>query len=81
MGRPGTSASPETSSSGERIRHLRAQHGLTQQQVADEVNVSRQTIVAMETSAYAPSVHLALKVAAVLGSTVEKIWGDADSTR
>jgi len=37
--------------------------------------VSRQTIIAMETGDYAPSVYLAVKVARALGVSVESLWG------
>jgi putative transcriptional regulator len=38
--------------------------------------VSRQTIIAMETGDYAPSVYLAIKIARALGTSVESLWGD-----
>ena len=46
-----------------RIRAVRREAGLTQQGLATAVEVSRQTIIAMETGDYAPSVYLAIKVA------------------
>ncbi|WP_433304646.1 helix-turn-helix domain-containing protein [Actinoplanes sp. CA-030573] len=42
--------------------------------MADTVNVSRQTIVSMEAGDYAPSVFLAIKIAAALAVTVEELW-------
>lgn len=60
---------------GERIRAARKEAGLTQQGLAAAVEVSRQTIIAMETGDYAPSVFLAVKVARALGATVEDLWG------
>ena len=60
---------------GTRVRSRRREAGLTQQDLAVAVQVSRQTIIAMETGDYAPSVYLALKVARVLGATVEELWG------
>lgn len=59
------------------IRERRREVGLTQQQLADAVAVSRQTVIALESEDYAPSVFLALKVARSLRSTVEVLWGDA----
>jgi putative transcriptional regulator len=41
--------------------------------------MTQQTIIAMETGDYAPSVYLAIKVARVLGTTVERLWADRDS--
>lgn len=62
---------------GVRIRGARRQAKLTQQDLAAAVQVSRQTIIAMETGDYAPSVYLAVKVARVLDATVEELWGAA----
>jgi putative transcriptional regulator len=61
---------------GTRIRAVRRDVGLTQQGLATLVEVSRQTIIAMETGDYAPSVYLAIKVARALGTTVERLWAD-----
>ena len=41
--------------------------------------MTQQTIIAMETGDYAPSVYLALKVARVLDTTVECLWGPPDA--
>ncbi|WP_328461215.1 helix-turn-helix transcriptional regulator [Actinoplanes sp. NBC_00393] len=60
---------------GGRIRVARKEAGLTQQGLASAVEVSRQTIIAMETGDYAPSVYLAIKVARALGAPVEELWG------
>jgi len=59
---------------GVRIRAVRKDAGFTQQTLATAVQVSRQTIIAMETGDYAPSVYLAIKVARALGTTVESLW-------
>jgi putative transcriptional regulator len=48
---------------GVRVRAARKEAGLTQQGLSAAVQVSRQTIIAMETGDYAPSVFLAIKVA------------------
>jgi putative transcriptional regulator len=61
---------------GTRIRAVRKDAGLTQQGLAAAVEVSRQTIIAMETGDYAPSVYLAIKVARVLNTTVEALWAE-----
>jgi putative transcriptional regulator len=60
---------------GARVKARRTEASLSQQALADLVGVSRQTIVAMETGSYAPSVYLALRVANVLDTTVEALWG------
>ncbi|MCU7725824.1 helix-turn-helix transcriptional regulator [Actinoplanes sp. KI2] len=61
---------------GERIRAARKDAGLTQQGLSSAVQVSRQTIIAMETGDYAPSVYLAIKIARALGTSVEGLWGN-----
>ena len=57
-----------------RIRVARVGAGLTQAQLAEAAGVSRQTVVAMEAGNYAPSVYLALRVAASLATTVEDLF-------
>jgi putative transcriptional regulator len=47
---------------------------LTQQQLADDVGVTRQTIIAIEKGNYVPSVLLALKLARALQCSVERIF-------
>ncbi|MFC6021154.1 helix-turn-helix transcriptional regulator [Plantactinospora solaniradicis] len=63
------------SAAGAGIRVQRRAAGLTQQQLADAVEVSRQTIIAMETGDYAPSVYLAIRIARTLETSVEALWG------
>lgn len=53
---------------------FRNQAGVTQQGLADEVGVTRQTIIAIEKGNYTPSVLLALKIAKYFNQTVEKIF-------
>jgi putative transcriptional regulator len=57
------------------LRRFRFERGeLSQQQVADLVSVSRQTIVSIEKGDYSPSVKLALLLAKKLGTTVEDLF-------
>lgn len=56
------------------IRVERAIMGLTQEELARKVSVSRQTINAMEANKYVPSTVLALKVAKVFKKSVEEIF-------
>ena len=56
------------------VRQCRVLSGLTQAQLADAIGVSRQTVVAIEAGDYAPSVYLALRLAAVLATTVEALF-------
>ncbi|CCZ48759.1 MAG TPA: helix-turn-helix transcriptional regulator [Mediterranea massiliensis] len=56
------------------LRVQRAIHQMTQQQLAEAVGVSRQTINAIETKKYVPSTVLALKIAKVFGQPVESVF-------
>ena len=55
-------------------RHRRAVDGLTQQSLADQVGVTRQTIISIERGSYNPSVGLALQLAQALRVTVEELF-------
>ena len=57
-----------------KIRTLRTQQHLTQQELADAVNVTRQTINAIESSKFIPSTLLALKIARTFRQPVEAIF-------
>ena len=57
-----------------RIKVERAELDITQQQLAEAVGVSRQTIVAIERSRFVPSALLALKIARYFGKPVESIF-------
>ena len=56
------------------IKVQRAVHDMTQQELADRVGVSRQTINAVELGKYVPSTVLAMKVAAVFCKSVNEIF-------
>ena len=56
-----------------RVRDLRTQAGLTQQQLADLVHVSSRTIISIENGQYNPSLMLAYRMAKVFGVTVEEL--------
>jgi putative transcriptional regulator len=74
--RTGSVRAPGTDDpSGARVRARRREVGLTQQELASRVDVSRQTIISMETGDYAPSVYLALRIGRELDATVEDLWG------
>ena len=53
---------------------LRTARGITQEGLADELSVSRQTVVAIEKGNYTPSVLLAMKIAKFFAVPVEKIF-------
>ena len=57
-----------------RIKELRARAGLTQEELAQQVGVRRETIVFLEKGKYNPSLKLAYRVARALGSTIEEVF-------
>lgn len=57
-----------------RIKELRAKHGLTQEALAELTGVSRQTIIALERDKYLPSLALAFALSEALQATVEEIF-------
>lgn len=62
------------------LRRLRFERGeMSQQQLADLVSVSRQTIIAIERGDYNPSVKLALLLARILNTPVERLFELEDS--
>ena len=57
-----------------RIRELRTERGWSQAQLASELGVSRQTVNALETGKYDPSLPLAFKVSHLLGLPLEELF-------
>jgi putative transcriptional regulator len=57
-----------------KLKPARVAAGLTQEDVARRIGVSRQTVNAMESARYVPSTVLALKVARLLGQSVEALF-------
>jgi putative transcriptional regulator len=57
------------------IRGLRFAHGeMTQQDLADRIGCTRQTVIMLEQGRYVPSLALALRIAEVFGAPVEEIF-------
>lgn len=57
------------------IRKLRFHHDeMTQEQLAEKVGVTRQTIIAIESAKYSPSLELAFRISRVFGTTVEAVF-------
>jgi putative transcriptional regulator len=57
------------------IRKLRFENGeMTQQQLADKVGVTRQTILAIEADRYSPSLILAFRIAKAFNEPLEKVF-------
>jgi len=60
---------------GNNIRKLRFAHNeMTQQQLAEKVGVTRQTIIAMEQDKYSPSLELAFRIAHVFEVPLEEVF-------
>lgn len=57
-----------------KLKVYRAMHDLTQEQLADKLNVSRQTVIAIESHRYLPSLGLAFKIAALFKARIEDIF-------
>jgi putative transcriptional regulator len=65
----------EKSNLTNQIRRLRFENGqMTQQQLADKTGVTRQTIIAIESGKYAPSLPLAFKIARNFGVPIENVF-------
>ncbi|WP_224484892.1 helix-turn-helix transcriptional regulator [Robertkochia aurantiaca] len=57
-----------------RLKVLRAEHDMTQQQLADALGVSRQTINAIEKGKFDPSLPLAFKMSYLFNRSIERIF-------
>ena len=56
------------------LRELRAERGWSQGELAERLSVSRQTVNAIETEKYEPSLTLAFKIARLFGQRIEEIF-------
>jgi putative transcriptional regulator len=59
-----------------RLRVLRAERGWSQADLAERLEVSRQSVNALETGKYDPSLPLAFKIARLFGQSIEAIFQD-----
>ena len=57
-----------------RLRELRREHNLTQEKLAEDLEVTRHTILALEVGRYVPSITLALRLAAYFEQPLESIF-------
>jgi putative transcriptional regulator len=57
-----------------RLRKLRTVRGWTQEDIAEQVGVSRQTIISIESGRYNPSILLAYKLARAFALTIEDVF-------
>ena len=61
-----------------RIKELREENGITQQGLADIVDVTRQTILFLEKGKYNPSLRLAWKISQVFDKSIEEVFSFDD---
>ena len=61
-----------------RLRVLRAERGWSQADLAEKLEVSRQSVNAIETGKYDPSLPLAFRIARLFGKGIEEIFEDKD---
>ena len=57
-----------------RVRELRERRGWSQGELAEQLDVSRQTVNAIETGKYDPSLPLAFRIAKLFGQPIERIF-------
>lgn len=57
-----------------RLKVLRSEYGMTQEEVADRVGVSRQTIISIESGRYNPSIILAYKLSCLFSISIEDMF-------
>ncbi len=57
-----------------KIAQLRGERGLTQINIAEDLGVSRQTIISLERGKYNPSIQLAHKIAVFFGKAIEEVF-------
>ena len=62
------------------LEELRRQRGITQEELADSLSVSRQTIGSMENGRYNPSILLAFKIANYFHVTIEEVFMNSEET-
>ncbi|OBR97100.1 anaerobic benzoate catabolism transcriptional regulator [Clostridium ragsdalei P11] len=57
-----------------KIRELRKERKITQEELADFCNVTRQTIISLENGKYNPSIFLAYRIAKIFNMTIEQVF-------
>ncbi len=63
------------------VRDLRAVVGMTQQQLADAIDLTRQTVIAIEGDKYSPSLETAFRIANVFGVPLEQVFQYQDDRK
>ncbi len=56
------------------LRDLRAARSMTQQELADAIGVTRQTVIAIELDKYSPSLEVAFRIANVFSVPLEQVF-------
>ncbi len=62
------------------IRILRESRGMTQDELAGRMGVSRQTVISLERGRYDPSIRLAFRIAREFGLAIEDVFSDEEDT-
>jgi putative transcriptional regulator len=63
------------------VRDLRAAREMTQQQLADQIDLTRQTVIAIEGDKYSPSLETAFRIANVFGVPLEQVFQYRDDRK
>lgn len=63
------------------LEELRKQRGIRQEDLAQALGVSRQTVISLEKGKYNPSLSLAFKLARYFGLSIEDIFDDSDEVQ
>lgn len=61
------------------MKVARAEHDMTQRELAEKVSVSRQTINAIEQGEYNPTIRLCRSICRVLGKTLDQLFGEENT--
>jgi putative transcriptional regulator len=64
-----------------KVRDLRAEREMTQQQLADQIDLTRQTVIAIEGDKYSPSLETAFRIANVFGVPLEEVFQYQDDRK
>ncbi len=64
-----------------RVRELRAAREITQQQLAERIDLTRQTVIAIEGDKYSPSIETAFRIANVFGVPLEEVFQYQDDRK
>jgi putative transcriptional regulator len=63
------------------VRDLRAAREMTQQQLADQIDLTRQTVIAIEGDKYSPSLETAFRISRVFGVPLEQVFQYQDERK